>query len=81
MGRRPQPARRALVFNFRTNDLPNVKLRAGMTWRWSRFSTPAARSCRPGRRWTVVTADGSLFAWEHTIVVTVTAARISDRDF
>ena len=60
------------VFNFRTNDLPNVKLRPGMTLAVEPILNAGSNACRtPKDRWTVVTKDGSLSAqWEHTIVVT-----------
>ncbi|WVX30255.1 M24 family metallopeptidase [Synechococcus elongatus IITB5] len=35
------------VFNYRTRSLPNVKLRAGMTWRSSRFSMRAQANPHP----------------------------------
>ena len=60
------------VFNFRTDVLPNVKLRPGMTLAVEPILNAGSNACRPLRdRWTVVTRDGSLSAqWEHTIVVT-----------
>jgi methionyl aminopeptidase len=60
------------VFNFRTNDLPNVKLRPGMTLAVEPILNAGSNACRTLKdRWTVVTNDGSLSAqWEHTIVVT-----------
>ena len=60
------------VFNFRTNDLPNVKLRPGMTLAVEPILNAGSNDCRTLKdRWTVVTKDGSLSAqWEHTIVVT-----------
>ena len=60
------------VFNFRTNDLPNVKLRPGMTLAVEPILNAGSNACRTLKdRWTVVTKDGSLSAqWEHTIVVT-----------
>ena len=72
------------VFNFRTNDLPNVKLRAGMTLAVEPILNAGSKVCRTlADRWTVVTADGSLSAqWEHTIVVTSDGCEIlTDRDF
>ena len=59
-------------FNFRTNDLPNVKLRPGMTLAVEPILNAGSNACRTLKdRWTVVTKDGSLSAqWEHTIVVT-----------
>ena len=60
------------VFNFRTNDLPNVKLRPGMTLAVEPILNAGSNACRTLKdRWTVVTKDGSHSAqWEHTIVVT-----------
>ena len=60
------------VFNFRTDVLPNVKLRPGMTLAVEPILNAGSNACRTLRdRWTVVTRDGSLSAqWEHTIVVT-----------
>ena len=60
------------VFNFRTNDLPNVKLRPGMTLAVEPILNAGSNACRTLKdRWTVVTKDGSLSAqWDHTIVVT-----------
>ena len=60
------------VFNFRTDELPNVKLRAGMTLAVEPILNAGSKHCRTLKdRWTVITRDGSLSAqWEHTIVVT-----------
>ena len=60
------------VFNFRTDDLPNVTLRPGMTLAVEPILNAGSKYCRTLKdRWTVVTKDGSLSAqWEHTIVVT-----------
>ncbi len=60
------------VFNFRTNDLPNVTLRSGMTLAVEPILNAGSKACRTlSDRWTVVTKDGSLSAqWEHTILVT-----------
>ncbi|MEB3297342.1 MAG: type I methionyl aminopeptidase [Cyanobacteriota bacterium] len=72
------------VFNFRTRDLPNMKLRAGMTLAVEPILNAGTKSCRTLRdRWTVVTVDGSLSAqWEHTIAVTSDGCEIlTDRDF
>ncbi|QEY33424.1 type I methionyl aminopeptidase [Synechococcus sp. RSCCF101] len=71
------------VFNFRTRDLPNVTLRAGMTLAVEPILNAGSKSCRTLRdRWTVVTVDGSLSAqWEHTIAVTSDGCVIlTDRD-
>ena len=60
------------VFNFRTNDLPNIKLRAGMTLAIEPILNAGDKSCQTLKdQWTVITKDGSLSAqWEHTILVT-----------
>ena len=60
------------VFNFRTNDLPNVTLREGMTIAVEPIVNLGAKHCKTLRdRWTVITKDGSLSAqWEHTVLVT-----------
>lgn len=60
------------VFNYRTNRLPNVRLRPGMTLAVEPILNAGGRSCRTLRDgWTVVTMDHSLSAqWEHTVVVT-----------
>ena len=72
------------VFNFRTRDLPNMKLRAGMTLAVEPILNAGSKACRTLKdRWTVVTLDGSLSAqWEHTIAVTSDGCEIlTDRDF
>ena len=72
------------VFNYRTRELPNMKLRAGMTLAVEPILNAGSKACRTLRdRWTVVTVDGSLSAqWEHTIVVTSDGCEIlTDRDF
>ena len=60
------------VFNFRTDELPNVTLRPGMTLAIEPILNAGSKACRTLRdRWTVVTRDGSLSAqWEHTVLVT-----------
>ena len=60
------------VFNYRTNQLPNVRLRAGMTLAVEPILNAGGKTCRTLRDgWTVVTVDNSLSAqWEHTVVVT-----------
>ncbi len=60
------------VFNFRTNELPNVTLRQGMTLAVEPILNAGSKNCRTLKdRWTVVTKDGSISAqWEHTILVT-----------
>lgn len=60
------------VFNFRTNELPNITLRQGMTLAVEPIINAGSKFCRTLRDgWTVVTKDGNLSAqWEHTILVT-----------
>ena len=59
------------VFNFRTDELPNVTLRPGMTLAIEPILNAGSKACRTLRdQWTVVTRDGSLSAqWEHTVLV------------
>jgi methionyl aminopeptidase len=63
-----QPA----VFNFRTNELPNVKLRPGMTLAIEPIINAGSKFTKTlSDRWTVVTVDNSLSAqFEHTVLVT-----------
>ena len=60
-----------IVFNFRTDDLPNIVLREGMTlaiYPIVNFGSNRCRTLRDG--FTVVTQDGGLSAaWEHVIVI------------
>ena len=60
------------VFNFRTDDLPNVTLRPGMTLAIEPILNAGSKACRTLKdRWTVVTRDGSLSAqWEPPVLVT-----------
>lgn len=60
------------VFNFRTDELPNVTLRPGMTLAIEPILNAGSKACCTLRdQWTVVTRDGSLSAqWEHTVLVT-----------
>ena len=60
------------VFNFRTNQLPNVKLRAGMTLAIEPILNAGSKHTRIlSDRWTVVTVDNALSAqFEHTVLVT-----------
>ena len=60
------------VFNFRTDEMPNLTLRPGMTLAVEPILNAGSKLCRTLRdRWTVVTRDGSLSAqWEHTVLVT-----------
>ncbi len=66
------------VFNFRTNQLPNVKLRPGMTLAIEPIVNAGSKYTRVlGDRWTVVTVDKSLSAqFEHTVLVTETGYEI-----
>ena len=66
------------VFNFRTDELPNLTLRPGMTLAVEPILNAGSKVCRTLRdRWTVVTRDGSLSAqWEHTVLVTSNGCEI-----
>jgi methionyl aminopeptidase len=71
------------VFNFRTNQLPNVKLRTGMTLAIEPIVNAGSKHTRTLRdRWTVVTMDNALSAqFEHTVLVTATGYEIlTDRN-
>ena len=70
------------VFNFRTHQLPNVRLRAGMTLAIEPILNAGSKVTRTLQdRWTVVTVDKSLSAqFEHTVLVTEDGYEIlSDR--
>ena len=60
------------VFNFRTDKMPNVKLKAGMTLAIEPILNAGSKHTRTLRdRWTVVTMDNNLSAqFEHTVLVT-----------
>jgi methionyl aminopeptidase len=60
------------VFNFRTKELPNVRLRAGMTLAIEPIVNAGSKHTRILRdRWTAVTVDNALSAqFEHTVLVT-----------
>lgn len=60
------------VFNYRTHELPNVRLRAGMTLAIEPILNAGSKHTRTlSDRWTVVTVDRSLSAqFEHTVLVT-----------
>jgi methionyl aminopeptidase len=60
------------VFNFRTREMPNVRLRAGMALTIEPIVTIGSNRTRTlSDRWTVVTVDSSLAAqFEHTLLVT-----------
>ncbi|GET44323.1 type I methionyl aminopeptidase [Microseira wollei] len=66
------------VFNFRTREMPNVKLRAGMTLAIEPILNAGSRHTRIlSDRWTAVTVDNSLSAqFEHTVLVTETGYEI-----
>lgn len=71
------------VFNTRTDRLPNVRLKAGMTLAIEPIlnaKSPHTRTLRD--RWTVVTVDNGLSAqFEHTVLVTDTGYEIlTDRE-
>jgi methionyl aminopeptidase len=60
------------VFNFRTREMPNVKLRAGMTLAIEPILNAGSKRTRIlSDRWTAVTVDNCLSAqFEHTVLVT-----------
>lgn len=60
------------VFNFRTREMPNVKLRAGMTLAIEPILNAGSKFTRTlSDRWTAVTVDNCLSAqFEHTVLVT-----------
>lgn len=60
------------VFNFRTREMPNVKLRSGMTLAIEPIVNAGSKLTRVlPDRWTVVTVDRALSAqFEHTVLVT-----------
>jgi methionyl aminopeptidase len=60
------------VFNYRTHELPNVKLKAGMTLAIEPILNAGSKQTRTlADRWTVVTVDRALSAqFEHTVLVT-----------
>ena len=66
------------VFNFRTDKLPNVKLKEGMTLAIEPIINAGSKQTKTLRdRWTVVTADNNLSAqFEHTVLVTSTGYEI-----
>ncbi len=66
------------VFNIRTYDLPNVKLRPGMTLAIEPILNAGSKHTRTlSDRWTVVTVDRALSAqFEHTVLVTDTGYEI-----
>jgi methionyl aminopeptidase len=66
------------VFNFRTHDMPNVKLRDGMTLAIEPILNAGSKYTRIlADRWTAVTVDNALSAqFEHTVLVTETGYEI-----
>ncbi len=60
------------VFNFRTHEMPNVRLKPGMTLAIEPIINAGSKHTRTlSDRWTVVTVDRSLSAqFEHTVLVT-----------
>ena len=66
------------VFNFRTNEIPNIKLRAGMTLAIEPILNQGSKLTKTlSDRWTAVTIDNSLSAqFEHTVLVTETGYEI-----
>ena len=66
------------VFNTRTHDLKNVRLREGMTLAIEPIVNAGSRHTKILRdRWTAVTVDNSLSAqFEHTVLVTKTGYEI-----
>lgn len=66
------------VFNFRTHDMPNVRLKAGMTLAIEPIVNAGSKFTRTlSDRWTVVTVDNALSAqFEHTVLVTETGYEI-----
>jgi methionyl aminopeptidase len=71
------------VFNVRTDDLPNVQLKAGMTLAIEPIVNMGSKHTRTLKdHWTVVTVDQQLSAqFEHTVLVTETGYEIlTDRN-
>lgn len=66
------------VFNARTRDLPNVKLKAGMTLAIEPIINAGSKQTKTLKdKWTVVTLDNQLSAqFEHTVLVTETGYEI-----
>jgi methionyl aminopeptidase len=71
------------VFNFRTREMPNVKLRAGMTLAIEPIINQGSRFTKIlDDKWTAITVDKKLSAqFEHTVLVTDTGYEIlTDRN-
>ena len=66
------------VFNYRTREMPNVKLRKGMTLAIEPILNAGSKFCKTlSDRWTAVTVDNSFSAqFEHTVLVTETGYEI-----
>ncbi|MFM5999326.1 MAG: type I methionyl aminopeptidase [Dolichospermum sp.] len=66
------------VFNYRTYEIPNVKLRSGMTLAIEPILNAGSKNTRIlADRWTAVTVDNALSAqFEHTVLVTDTGYEI-----
>jgi len=66
------------VFNYRTKEIPNIKLKQGMTLAIEPIINMGSKHTKVLRdRWTVVTMDKSLSAqFEHTVLVTKTGYEI-----
>jgi methionyl aminopeptidase len=66
------------VFNFRTRQMPNVKLRAGMTLAIEPILNGGTKETKVLRdKWTVITLDNAWSAqFEHTVLVTATGYEI-----
>ena len=66
------------VFNFRTNQAPNVTLKEGMTLAIEPILNAGSQHTRTlSDRWTVVTLDRAWSAqWEHTVLVTASGYEI-----
>ena len=66
------------VFNFRTREMANVKLRAGMTLAIEPIVNAGSKFTRIlSDRWTAVTVDNALSAqFEHTVLVTANGYEI-----
>lgn len=66
------------VFNFRTHQMPNVKLRTGMTLAIEPIVNAGSKVTKIlSDRWTAVTVDNNLSAqFEHTVLVTDTGSEI-----
>ena len=63
-----QPA----IFNFRTNEMPNIVLREGMTFTINPIINEGSKFCKTlNDKWTVITSDGKLSSnLRHTIAIT-----------